>query len=388
MPNSLTLNGIIDVSVELAPIVPGLEVYDALLIMGDSTAISTTDRIKEFYEMSEIASAGFQTTDPEYLAAQLYFGQTPRPRRVFIGRVDASIVGSVEDLTVALTDARAKNGEWYAVTFTTDMSNDFTTYPVVKWSAVCDYVEGMVPEGILGLSITDAVDTANFNTFVNTVGTAGYSRTYLQYSSVERAADFSKTPVAAVFGWALGNNTEGRSAYTLAYKQPSGISPETNINQVKLNQILDGWHSNVYVKQAIRYNLLRQGNMVNGQPFDEILFLDMLIYDVKSAVMDLLVRSPKVPQTEGGISQLSLAISQAVEPYVSRQFLLPGTWRGPQVFNLAPGDVLQSGYLVQFESLDTQSVADRAARKAPLCYLSLKLAGAIEHVTIVVNVDR
>lgn len=51
-------------------------------------------------------------------------------------------------------------------------------------------------------------------------------------------------------------------------------------------------------------------------------------------------------------------------------------------------DTLPGGYLIQSEPIDSQSQADRDARKAPPIYVSLKLAGAIHHVTISVDVNR
>ena len=52
------------------------------------------------------------------------------------------------------------------------------------------------------------------------------------------------------------------------------------------------------------------------------------------------------------------------------------------------GKVLPGGYLIQSEPISEQAQAERDARNAPPIYVSLKLAGAIHHVTIQVDVNR
>ncbi len=58
------------------------------------------------------------------------------------------------------------------------------------------------------------------------------------------------------------------------------------------------------------------------------------------------------------------------------------------MLNLEDGTYLTNGYLVQAEDVDDQSQADRDARKSPPIYASVKLAGALEFVTIEVYVNR
>ena len=55
---------------------------------------------------------------------------------------------------------------------------------------------------------------------------------------------------------------------------------------------------------------------------------------------------------------------------------------------LSTNDYLPDGYLALADSLETQSAADRAARKAPNIYLPIKLAGAIQSVVVSINVNR
>jgi hypothetical protein len=80
------------------------------LIIGVSGRI-TTDRVVVFSGLSDMLNYGFQTGDPEYVAASLYFAASQKPDKVAIGYWNS---GS-ETLTAALTACRSKNTDWYAV---------------------------------------------------------------------------------------------------------------------------------------------------------------------------------------------------------------------------------------------------------------------------------
>ena len=81
-------------------------------------------------------------------------------------------------------------------------------------------------------------------------------------------------------------------------------------------------------------------------------------------------------------------INSACDEFVNIGFIAPGQWNGDGILSLKKGDMLAKGYLVQAEAVEAQSQADRDARKSPPIYVSVKLSGAIEWVTIQVNVNR
>src|SRR5450631_1065412 len=85
MSQGLSVSRLVSVSVVLAPIAPALRSFGALLIVGDSSVIGPTERLRPYTGIEAIAT-DFGTSAPEYLAAQLYFGQSPKPEQLFIGR--------------------------------------------------------------------------------------------------------------------------------------------------------------------------------------------------------------------------------------------------------------------------------------------------------------
>jgi hypothetical protein len=89
------------VPVQISMTTPGIiaETVNTLLLVGSSDVIDTTERMRKYADISEVAS-DFGTVAPEYLAATLWFGQSPRPDNLNIGRwaktaTEGSLVGGI-----------------------------------------------------------------------------------------------------------------------------------------------------------------------------------------------------------------------------------------------------------------------------------------------------
>ena len=85
MPQGLSVNRVVDVTVYFEPIGAQLINFDTLLILGDSDVVDTGEVMREYNLIADVA-ADFGTTAPEYHAAALFFGQQPPPSSIFIGR--------------------------------------------------------------------------------------------------------------------------------------------------------------------------------------------------------------------------------------------------------------------------------------------------------------
>lgn len=372
---TLPLTGIVDVSINTSAIATLRNAFNTALILGPSTRISTADRVEEFSSLAEMITYGFLTTEVEYMAAALYFAQTPTPEKVFVG-----VKGSAETLLVALTACRDANSEWYVAVPTEDLIDLLADSTALL--ALATYVESAIPSTILAVSINDS---AKYVSYMTALKAGNYRRTLSMYDNLANNAN--KTAISGIIGYAMGVNVPDAPAFTLAYKSITGLEAYTTLSAADLTALL-ALYGNVYINQATVYNLFRQGTMADGISFDEVLYLDMLTEQIKTNIMLALTTLPKIPQTNEGINILTNTISNACEEFVAKDFIAPGTWTGPNVLNLSTGDALSRGYLVQFASLSSQSQIDREARKAPNCYVCVKLTGAIEHVTIAITVNR
>ncbi len=83
--NALPISRLVNVSVNLSPIAAQMQNLSTLLILGSSSIIDVVERIRNYSTIAEVA-ADFGTSAPEYLAAVLWFEQSPQPTTLSIGR--------------------------------------------------------------------------------------------------------------------------------------------------------------------------------------------------------------------------------------------------------------------------------------------------------------
>lgn len=82
---SLPLSTVLTVSVVVSASGSPTIALNQGLIVGPSAVISPTQRMLQFNSLTAVAAAGFPTTSAEYLAAQIYFSQSPAPFFLWIG---------------------------------------------------------------------------------------------------------------------------------------------------------------------------------------------------------------------------------------------------------------------------------------------------------------
>lgn len=438
-PTTLSLNKIVNVVVSVSPLAAPRNSFNQGLIIGPSVVIPKAERLRFYSNVNDMLTDGFLITSPEYLAAQIYFSQSPAPTQLWVGRqyttapvvvnnattsgsaivtpasmvsleVGQTVTGagipaattviSKTATTVTLSANATATSASVSLTFTDSVETMLAAvqacrlansqwYPVFACGAakadhlaIAAYIETAAPAcTYFGTTADTDVPTATAGNVLLTLQGLLYTRTFVQYST--------NTPYAmcGAMGYAMGQNTGlAGSAYTLKFKNEVGVTVEPlTATQV---QNIEGANGNLYLNYGYYYNIFEQGVSSSGRFFDEILNLDMLANNIQLGIMDLLYQNPKVPQTDAGVLQLIRACNQACETAVNIGFLAPGLWTNMPVLNLNTGDVLPKGYLVQAPAISTQSTADRQARKSPPIYIAIKEAGAIHSVLISVYVNR
>lgn len=377
--SELSLKGIIDISVQLNSSITYQRGFNTALLLGPYAEVAgMEDADVKYYESLNELVEDFGTSTSVYKAASLYFGQSAVPKGVFVG-----CLGSSETLANAIIRVRGANSEWY-VCIPTDAVMGTQTQATITAAATA--VQSLEPASMLAVTL---LDSGTYLAIMQALSEAKYTRTISMYDALHGSgkANEGLTAIAAVMGYALGMNSVLSATYTLAYKSFTGITATSDISASALNAILAA-NGNIYVKQGYFYSLFRQGHVASGDSFDEIIYIDMLVENIKASVMSLLTNSTKIPQTEEGVAVLTASIANVLEQFRAINFIAPGTWNGPRILALEPGDTLANGYLVQFESITSQSPSARSARMAPNCYICVKLAGAIEHITIALVVDK
>ena len=111
MPQGLSVGRLIRTTVNLSPLAAQRRGFGVLLTLGDSSVIAGGE-LPRTYNTSDEVAGDFGTSAPEYLEAQAYFSQNPKPSSMMIGRwvrVDspavlrAGVLNATEQLIAAWT---------------------------------------------------------------------------------------------------------------------------------------------------------------------------------------------------------------------------------------------------------------------------------------------
>lgn len=249
--------------------------------------------------------------------------------------------------------------------------------------AVSGFIEGVSVTRQFGVTITDTSVLSSLvsNDLASQMSNAGYNQSLCQYSENSYA-------VASLFGrYATVDFTAQNSTITLMYKQePSVVAETLTVSQAAT---LQAKNCNVFVNYDNDTAIIQYGVMASGEYIDTIQGVDWFQNAVQTACYNLLYTSTtKVPQTDSGMTQLSNAIAGVCDAAVNNGLVGPGTWTAGGFGQLQTGQFLKTGYYIFANPLALQSQSDREARMAPPIQVAIKLAGAIQLVNVIVNVNQ
>lgn len=366
--STLPLSDIVNVSVAVGPVTTVRTSFNLGLIIGSSTIINTKTRVKTYSKLADMTADGWLGTEEEYHAAQIYFSQSPKPNKVAIGTWVAP-----ETKVAAVTACRGINTEWYACTFCGAEKADIL--------AIAAYIDSCDPVSAYFATTSDSdVLAGTAGNVLEALKTNKVHRTLTQYST-------SQDGVVAIMAYAMAANTQAaNSAYTLKFKQEAGVATE-NLTSTQV-VLIENNNGNVYVNRGSVYNIFEQGVTADGTHFDELIGLDVLTNNLQTAAVNALVTNSKIAQTDDGIDELLNYLTVPLEAARTVGFIKDGIWEASSILSVKTSDTLTRGYKIIADSISKQSQTDREARKAPPIYILVKLAGAIEYVSINLYINR
>ena len=381
MAQGLPVSNVVNVDIIMSPSAATGRNFGSLLILGTSTIIPITERVRLYSSLDDIGN-DFGASSPEYLAATPFFSQSPKPTQVYVGRWAKTLAtGETGEAETALQAVNAALGytNWYGLELAD--SDEIADADIL---AVAGAIEASTVSRVFGVTTAepDALVSIATDDIAAKLKAANCSRTFVQYSTSSKHAS------ASLFGRAFTVNFTGNNtAITLKFKQEPGITYETLTTSQAA--ALDSKNCNVYVYYANDTAIIQQGVMANGDFFDERHGLDWLQDYIQTNLFNLLYTSTtKIPQTEAGVTRLIANVEQSLEQAANNGLVAPGVWSGGDLGQLSTGDTLTKGYYVYATPLTQQSQADREARKSPLIQCAIKLAGAIHYADVQVNVVR
>ncbi len=248
---------------------------------------------------------------------------------------------------------------------------------------VAGFINGLDLKRIFGVTIvnTDVLSAVVSNDLASQLMDLGYKQAFCQYSQNAYA-------IASFFGRAFSVNfNANRSTITMMFKQEPGVAGEELTETQALT--LKAKRCNVFVAYNNDTVIIQHGVMSGLAYFDEIHGLDWLQNAIQTACYNVLYTSAtKIPQTDAGTNRLTTAISDVCTQARTNGLIAPGIWTADGFGELATGQYLNTGFYILAGSMALQSQSDREARIAPPIQVAIKLAGAIQSLDVLVDVNR
>lgn len=209
---TLAVSDVVDVQIVMAPKAAATRDFGSLLILGSSNVIDTNERIRQYSTLDAVA-ADFGTTAPEYLAANLFFNQSPQPAILYVGRW-AKTASSAKLNGGALSVAQQAMSNFTSITtgsMKITVDGTVKTLSALNFSSAANLnaVASTITTALAGAT---CVWNANFSRFEITSPTTGVTSTLTYASSTG-----SGTDVSALLGLVSG----------VASAPANGIAAET-----------------------------------------------------------------------------------------------------------------------------------------------------------------
>jgi hypothetical protein len=374
----IDITNVINVGVSVAP--TGLAAYNInnlACFTKDTPVVALTDTYAVYSSPSEVA-AQWGSTSLTYKAALAVFSQSPNiisGGGLFIV-VPMLTTPSTETLEDAITRAMTLfyfGGCSYAFTLGGTEAIDS--------AAVCE-----ASGKLFFISTATQADLVGPTGLFYSIKDESYQHTRtLYHTDSDELNDFRW----GYAGRAMSTNFSGvATASTMNLKTLAGVASDIDMTQSQLTAAA-AVGADVYVNIAGQSCVLSHG--ANGF-FDDIYNLDWIVGALEVAGFNFLRQTgTKIPQTEKGMDGLKSAYRRVLVQAVSNGFLSAGEWTGSDTFG-KPEDFKRNisdfGYFIYSLPLTEQSVADREARKAPVCQVALKYSGAIHSSSVIVNFNK
>ena len=205
-----------------------------------------------------------------------------------------------------------------------------------------------------------------------------YDRTMVVYEPANDSGQVNYVSAAVASGYATVSFTSARPMITMANKPLSGVTsldltdPEYSTLQSK------GY--NFYTKTTdIDTDMFIDTAMASGQFFDTMQAADWLAYDIKYNLVNLVQTRDKIPFTEDGLAMVKQTISETCVAALNAGVIGTGYDND--------NNLIENGYLIDMPELSEISQTDKAQRILRDVKVTFLLAGAIQVINVLNDIQ-
>lgn len=318
--------------------------FGSLLFIGEtddgSGGPKSGEKVKEYANQDEVLN-DFDSSDPEAEASNLYFSQSIKPEKIYIG-----FKASGDDYSTTIDDIRIINNDWYAIAIESRTTADISD-AAIKVQSLNNLL-------LVASDEADILDPNVSSDVATTLLDNNYSRTALMYKA--NAAD----PKFIECAWAGKLLPKNPGSVTWAYNTLSGVSADP-LNKTEIGAAEDK-RASYYVTIAGSDNTFAGYTSDSGGFIDITRGSDWLQIRIAEDIISELNQQDKIPY-QGGSSILENIIRARLDDAVAK-------------------NIITDDYEVTVPQASEQSETDRANRLFNDVTFSATLTGAVHRVTI------
>jgi Protein of unknown function (DUF3383) len=260
MTYGLPISRVVNVQVNLSQLLAQQLPINTALFLGQSLVIDTTQRMREYVTLSEVAT-DFGTSAPEYIAAVAWFSQAPQPTTLFIGRwVNTASAGQLIGGSVAT--ANQLPSAWTGIT-----AGGF----LVFIDGIPYAVSGMNFSAITNLNGVASVIQAQIRAATSALQTFVYNFTYNNFTLTDSTTGTSSIigfiqPSAAIGSASFSGQPAANDTLTIDGVAVTFVSSGPTGNQVLIGATLAATLNNLqtFLNAQITGNLALMTYYVTG----------------------------------------------------------------------------------------------------------------------------
>lgn len=227
-------------------------------------------------------------------------------------------------------------------------------------------------------SNSDAYSTTELSDLGAQLKALKYNRTMVVYEPLNEAGVVQYVGAAVLAGYATVSFTSARPSITMANKLLTGV------NALDLNSstysALQGKNYNFYTKTTdIDTDMFIDTRMSSGQFFDTIQAADWLAYDMKYKLVSLVQNRDKIPFTADGLAMVKQTLSETCVEALNSGIIGSGYDQD--------NNFIENGFLITMPELSDISKSDKAHRILRDVKVTFLLAGAIQVINILNDIQ-
>lgn len=361
---SNNLKDIVNVQIQIQTPATDSSGFGTMLILGLPPATkpeTAPPDVGVYTSLEAVKTAGWlpkdgeTAADPVYTAANVGFGQSPQPSKIFIAvrKEKPGETSEYEPVTDTLDRALGKTG-WYAIATAGIEESEYDA--VAAWTEANERLFGFTQSGL-----------------VSPLKLSTYLRTFAIYGKVGEAASL-ETPESnkyAHVAWLARCLEFEPGSETWALKTMSMTEPaELTSTEMTTLQELNVSYFATYAGK----NITQGGKTVGGEWIDVIRFRDWLQNDMQLRLFNLLIAHPKVPYTNSGITLIQNQMIASLKQGQKQGGIAEDEYDAD--------DKLIPGWTVTVPNSAELSSSDKASRVLKGCKFHARLAGAVHVIEV------